>query len=85
MSGTEVCRARRGVARPVSRVYLDVFVSRLRAKLGGPNGPRYIETERGRGYRFTRLLAVRSEPQITAPTRMLDVEGARVRDARRPA
>ncbi|MBV9170454.1 MAG: winged helix-turn-helix transcriptional regulator, partial [Chloroflexi bacterium] len=32
--------------------YLKVFVSRLRAKLRRPGGPEYIETERGRGYRF---------------------------------
>jgi two-component system KDP operon response regulator KdpE len=34
--------------------YLKVFVSRLRAKLRRPGGPEYIETERGRGYRFAR-------------------------------
>jgi len=34
--------------------YLKVFVSRLRAKLRRPEGPEYIETERGRGYRFVR-------------------------------
>jgi len=34
--------------------YLKVFVSRLRAKLRYPGGPEYIETERGRGYRFVR-------------------------------
>jgi two-component system KDP operon response regulator KdpE len=34
--------------------YLKVFVSRLRAKLERPGGPRYIETERGLGYRFVR-------------------------------
>jgi DNA-binding response OmpR family regulator len=34
--------------------YLKVFVSRLRAKLRGSNGSEYIETERGRGYRFVR-------------------------------
>jgi two-component system KDP operon response regulator KdpE len=34
--------------------YLKVFVSRLRAKLRHPGGPEYIETERGRGYRFVR-------------------------------
>jgi DNA-binding response OmpR family regulator len=34
--------------------YLKVFISRLRAKLRRPNGPEYIETERGRGYRFVR-------------------------------
>jgi DNA-binding response OmpR family regulator len=34
--------------------YLKVFISRLRAKLRRPGGPEYIQTERGRGYRFTR-------------------------------
>jgi len=34
--------------------YLKVFISRLRAKLRHPGGPEYIETERGRGYRFVR-------------------------------
>ena len=34
--------------------YLKVFVSRLRGKLERPGGPRYIETERGLGYRFVR-------------------------------
>ena len=34
--------------------YVKVFVSRLRAKLQRPGGPDYIETERGRGYRFVR-------------------------------
>jgi two-component system KDP operon response regulator KdpE len=34
--------------------YLKVFISRLRSKLRRPGGPDYIETERGRGYRFVR-------------------------------
>ena len=34
--------------------YLKVYVSRLRAKLEEPDGPHYIETERGLGYRFVR-------------------------------
>jgi two-component system KDP operon response regulator KdpE len=34
--------------------YLKVFVSRLRAKLRTSDGPDYIQTERGRGYRFVR-------------------------------
>jgi two-component system KDP operon response regulator KdpE len=34
--------------------YLKVFISRLRAKLRREGGPEYIETERGRGYRFVR-------------------------------
>jgi two-component system KDP operon response regulator KdpE len=36
--------------------YLKVFVSRVRAKLHRPGGPEYIQTERGRGYRFVRPL-----------------------------
>jgi two-component system KDP operon response regulator KdpE len=38
--------------------YLKVFISRLRAKLRHEGGPEYIETERGRGYRFVRSLAI---------------------------
>lgn len=34
--------------------YLKVFISRLRAKIERPGGPRYIATERGLGYRFAR-------------------------------
>lgn len=34
--------------------YLKVFISRLRAKLRRPDSPEYIETQRGRGYRFIR-------------------------------
>ncbi|MPZ12935.1 MAG: response regulator [Chloroflexi bacterium] len=35
--------------------YLKVFISRLRAKIEpDPDGPRFIENERGLGYRFTR-------------------------------
>jgi len=34
--------------------YLKVFVSRLRSKLRRPGEPEFIETERGRGYRFVR-------------------------------
>src|SRR5919202_935478 len=34
--------------------YLKVFISRLRTKLRRQGGPEYIETERGRGYRFIR-------------------------------
>jgi two-component system KDP operon response regulator KdpE len=34
--------------------YLKVFISRLRAKLRRPGGSDFIETERGRGYRFVR-------------------------------
>jgi two-component system KDP operon response regulator KdpE len=42
--------------------YLKVFVSRLRAKLRRGGGPDYIETERGRGYRFVRP----RDPQLAA-------------------
>jgi two-component system, OmpR family, KDP operon response regulator KdpE len=35
--------------------YLKVFISRLRAKLRQPGTPEFIETVRGRGYRFTQL------------------------------
>jgi two-component system KDP operon response regulator KdpE len=39
--------------------HLKVFVSRLRAKLEPEGGQRYIETERGLGYRFARPGGVR--------------------------
>jgi two-component system KDP operon response regulator KdpE len=42
--------------------YLKVFISRLRAKLRRGGGPDYIETERGRGYRFVRP----RDPQVAA-------------------
>ena len=35
-----------------------MFVSRLRGNLRRPGGPEYIETERGRGYRFIRPRAL---------------------------
>lgn len=38
---------------------LKVFISRLRAKIGSTDGSRYIETERGLGYRFVSPTAVR--------------------------
>jgi DNA-binding response OmpR family regulator len=41
-----------GVDYEASPEYLKVFVSRLRAKLRSPAGYEYIQTERGRGYRF---------------------------------
>jgi len=40
--------------------YLKVFVSRLRSKLRRPGSPEFIETERGRGYRFVRPHAAAS-------------------------
>jgi DNA-binding response OmpR family regulator len=43
-----------GGGSDASAEYLKVFVSRLRSKLRTPDGPEYIETERGRGYRFVR-------------------------------
>ncbi|HEY1296808.1 MAG TPA: response regulator transcription factor [Chloroflexota bacterium] len=42
--------------------YLKVFISRLRSKLRREGGPDYIETERGRGYRFVRPRAAASAP-----------------------
>jgi DNA-binding response OmpR family regulator len=42
--------------------YLKVFVSRLRSKLRRPGGPEYIQTERGRGYRFARPLPAELVP-----------------------
>ncbi|HET8626688.1 MAG TPA: response regulator transcription factor [Thermomicrobiales bacterium] len=50
--------------------YLKVFVSRLRAKLERPGGPRYLETERGLGYRFVR-------PKEGAPARDEAADAAR--------
>jgi two-component system, OmpR family, KDP operon response regulator KdpE len=46
--------------------YLKVFVSRLRAKLRRPDGPAYIETERGRGYRFVRPHDVERAPRLAS-------------------
>jgi DNA-binding response OmpR family regulator len=43
-----------GSAYDAGPEYLKVFISRLRAKLRRPGGPEYIQTERGRGYRFVR-------------------------------
>jgi two-component system KDP operon response regulator KdpE len=43
-----------GTDYEASHEYLKVFISRLRAKLRRDGGPEYIETERGRGYRFVR-------------------------------
>jgi two-component system KDP operon response regulator KdpE len=47
-----------GTDYEASPEYLKVFISRLRAKLRHDGGPEYIETERGRGYRFVRPTAV---------------------------
>ncbi|HEY1296843.1 MAG TPA: response regulator transcription factor [Chloroflexota bacterium] len=47
-----------GIDQDASPEYLKVFVSRVRSKLRTPGGPEYIETERGRGYRFVRPEAV---------------------------
>jgi two-component system KDP operon response regulator KdpE len=47
-----------GSEADASPEYLKVFVSRVRSKLRTPGGPEYIETERGRGYRFIRPEAV---------------------------
>ena len=42
--------------------YLKVFISRLRSKLRREGGPEYIQTERGRGYRFVRPRDVTAAP-----------------------
>jgi two-component system, OmpR family, KDP operon response regulator KdpE len=55
--------------------YLKVFVSRLRAKLRYPGSPEYIQTERGRGYRFLNpRLAYPPPPPNRAQPRELDSE-----------
>ncbi len=46
--------------------YLKVFISRLRAKLRTPGGPEYIETERGRGYRFVRPRELGAEARLAS-------------------
>ena len=47
--------------------YLKVFISRLRAKLERPGGPRYIVTERGLGYRFARPQDLQPAPPPHTP------------------
>jgi two-component system KDP operon response regulator KdpE len=49
--------------------YLKVFISRLRAKIESKDGPQYIETERGLGYRFVRPRAETVVPRQDASTR----------------
>jgi DNA-binding response OmpR family regulator len=39
---------------PATTDNLKVLISRLRTKIEAPDGPRFIETERGVGYRFVR-------------------------------
>jgi DNA-binding response OmpR family regulator len=57
-----------GPDNEASPEYLKVFVSRLRAKLRRADGPEYIETERGRGYRFVRPRdMVAAQPTSTEP------------------
>ena len=46
--------------------YLKVFISRLRAKLRKPHGLEYIETERGRGYRFVRPRDVAGQDRLAS-------------------
>ena len=46
--------------------YLKVFISRLRAKLRTPRGLEYIETERGRGYRFVRPRDVAGQDRLAS-------------------
>jgi two-component system KDP operon response regulator KdpE len=52
-----------GEAYGASPDYLKVFVSRLRAKIERPGGQRYIQTERGLGYRFARPPLAASLPE----------------------
>jgi two-component system KDP operon response regulator KdpE len=47
--------------------YLKVFISRLRAKLRREGGPEYIQTERGRGYRFVRPREITLAPDDRSP------------------
>jgi DNA-binding response OmpR family regulator len=51
-----------GVDYEASPEYLKVFVSRLRAKLRSPAGYEYIQTERGRGYRFVSPSTLIAQP-----------------------
>jgi two-component system KDP operon response regulator KdpE len=51
--------------------YLKVFISRLRTKLRRDGGPEYIQTERGRGYRFVRP----HETTLTAVAKLSDDPG----------
>ena len=57
--------------------HLKVFVSRLRGKLepAGDAGPRYIETERGVGYRFVRPGDLRPAAAPPAPVTPLPAAG----------
>jgi DNA-binding response OmpR family regulator len=43
-----------GYDQLASTDHLKVFISRLRAKIEPHDGPRFIETARGLGYRFVR-------------------------------
>jgi DNA-binding response OmpR family regulator len=52
-----------GTDYEASPEYLKVFISRLRSKLRQEGGPEYIETERGRGYRFVRPRELRASRQ----------------------
>lgn len=55
-----------GSAYDAGPEYLKVFISRLRAKLRRPGGPEYIETERGRGYRFVRPHEARAQDRLAS-------------------
>ncbi len=48
--------------------YLKVFISRLRAKIEPAGGVRYIENERGLGYRFVRPAGSAGQAAENAPT-----------------
>ena len=51
--------------------HLKVFISRLRAKIEPHGGPRYIETERGLGYRFVRPKG-HADQEMPEPTSLAD-------------
>ena len=58
-----------GADFPATTDNLKVLVSRLRAKLEVPGGPRYIQTERGVGYRFVRPRAAAADYVGAPPER----------------
>jgi two-component system KDP operon response regulator KdpE len=55
-----------GSAYEAGPEYLKVFISRLRAKLRRPDGPEYIQTERGRGYRFVRPRELQRQDRLAS-------------------
>lgn len=47
--------------------HLKVFISRLRSKIEAPDGPHYIETERGVGYSFVHRDSWQADPVLSVP------------------